>query len=105
MSELQPILDLLGGKFHRLPQVLAWLFAIQTAFKFINACLQKYLTARMVEAAMNDDEDDDYFWRQLLARRWYRTANFLLDLVLRLKLPTQADYQKAVQQHQRNTES
>lgn len=96
MTELQPLLDLLGGRFHRLPQIIAWLGAIQVALKFVNARLQKYLTTKMVEAATDIDSDNDIIWRDVLSARWYRITHFILDLVFRLKLPTLADFEHAI---------
>ncbi|MBC8095741.1 MAG: hypothetical protein H7Y43_08005 [Akkermansiaceae bacterium] len=94
MTELQPLLNLLGGKLGWLPAATAWLLAIQTAMKFINSRLQAFLTERMANIAASESSDDDEYFGAFLQRGWYRKLAFVLDLVFRLKLPTYAEFLK-----------
>lgn len=92
MNELQPLLDLLTGKFGWLPTVLGYMAAIRVPLKFVSARIQKNLTERMAAAAASQDPDDDRDFDALLRSRWYRITSFLLDLVFSFKLPTHADF-------------
>lgn len=91
MTELQPILDLLAGRFGWSPAVLGYIATTRLLLKFFSARLQRNLTARMVATAASADTEDDRDFT-FLSARWYRVTAFLLDLVFSFKLPTHADF-------------
>ena len=92
MTELQPLLNLLGGKFGWLPAVCGYITAFRVPLKFFSASIQKNLTTRMAAAATSADTEDRQDFDALLRARWYRVLNFTLDLVFSFKLPTHADF-------------
>jgi len=92
MSELQPLLDLLSGKFGWLATVVTWVGAIRLAVKPFNSRVQAKLTAAMAEAAASPDVEDDRMFEGLLGARWYRLLHFGLDLGTSIKLPTLTEF-------------
>ena len=89
-EQLQPLIDLLTGKFGWLATVLTWMSACRLALKPFSARIQQRMMAKMAEAA--EDPEDTRDWESILHRRWYRTMAFALDLVFSFKLPTHADF-------------
>lgn len=96
-AELKPLLDLLEGKHGWVATAVSWLLAIQTALKFVNAHLQAALTAKMVDIATSGDQLDIDWFDAILQKKTYRLIAFLLDLILRLKLPTHAEFTRLLQ--------
>ena len=93
MNELQPLINLLSGKFGWLPALLGYMAAIRVPLKFVSARIQANLTARMAAAAASADPEEQKDF-DFLSARPYRVAAFLLDLVFSFKLPTHADFLK-----------
>lgn len=85
MSELQPILDLVG---HKLPWLMTFVGGARLLMKWVSGPVQTKLTARMAAAATSPDEQEERDWEAVLSARWYRGMSFAVDLVLSVKLPT-----------------
>jgi hypothetical protein len=92
MTFLQPIADLLSGKYPWLITVLALIGAVRVPLKFFSEGIQARMTARMVAAAASCDPQDDRDWDALLTSRRYRFITFVLDLLFSYKLPMYADF-------------
>lgn len=93
MEQLEPILKLLTGKYGWLSTVFTWTTAIGFVVKLFSTKLQNRMTELMVEAATNDDNEDDVLWDRVLAWTPYKVLAYALDYLLRIKLPKLHDFQ------------
>lgn len=96
MNELQPLLDLLGGKAGWLPTALTWLAAIKLASTLVENKLNHWLCDQLNQIAASEGGDDDAYLRALFSRSWYKLGSFLLRFT-GLRLPTLADLERAIQ--------
>lgn len=94
-TELQPILDLLTGKFHWLPALLAWVGALKTLFHFLGRYLTGWTAGVLVRIVNSPDPTDDHLLLTVLDSRAYQLLHFALAL-FSLPLPTRADYDAAL---------
>src|SRR5882724_11784745 len=94
-TELQPILDLLTGKFHWLPALLAWVGALKTLFHFLGRYLTAWTAGVLVRLVNSPDPTDDHLLLTVLDSRAYQLLHFALAL-FSLPLPTRADYDAAL---------
>ena len=94
-TELQPILDLLTGKFHWLPALLAWVGALKTLFHFLGRYLTTWTAGVLVRIVNSPDPTDDHLLLSVLDSRAYQLLHFALAL-FSLPLPTRADYDDAL---------
>ena len=94
-TELQPILDLLTGKFHWLPALLAWVGALKTLFHFLGRYLTAWTAGVLVRIVNSPDPTDDHLLLTVLDSRVYQLLHFVLAL-FSLPLPTRADYDAAL---------
>lgn len=85
MNELQPLLELLEGKYGWLGSALAWMGALRLAAKFISNRLQSAMTRIVASKA------DPEFLAVVLNNKGYRLAAFLVDLFASVKLPSAKD--------------
>lgn len=96
MNELKPIFDLLSARFGWFSAVtvclpaLLWFFG--AVVKPFNLRLQAVLTERMADAI--EDEEDAARYHRILNSTWYWFGSLLLDIVMRIKLPTNAAFHK-----------
>jgi hypothetical protein len=91
MNEIQPLLDLLGGKLPWLPTIIVWLGALKLFFHFTGGFIQSQAAAFMVRIVDSEDPNDDHFLLVILDSRIYQFIRFLLQ-VASLPLPARADY-------------
>lgn len=96
MSELQPLIDLLAGKYGGLATVFTWMGAMRVAAKPISAVLQEGFSKAIAQAVDSDDDGDDKLVQAILGSRAYRLCAFLLDWIASVKLPTLKAYRDAV---------
>jgi len=94
-AELQPILDLLTGKYHWLPALLAWVGALKTLFHFFGRYLTTWTAGVLVRIVNSPDPEDDHLLLNILDSRAYQRLHFALAL-FSLPLPTRADYDVAL---------
>ncbi|HEV2692353.1 MAG TPA: hypothetical protein VG347_05605 [Verrucomicrobiae bacterium] len=94
-TELQPLLDLLTGKFHWLPALLAWVGALKTLFHFLGRYLTAWTSSVLVSIVNSPDPTDDHLLLTVLDSRIYQLLHFALAL-FSLPLPTRADYDAAL---------
>lgn len=95
MNELQPLIDLLSGKFGWLSTVFAWMGAMRVAAKPISAVLQDGAAKFIASAIESESDDDDRLAASILGSRTYRLLAFVLDWVASIKLPTLKQYREA----------
>src|SRR5450756_722863 len=94
-TELQPILDLLTGKFHWLPALRAWVGALKTLFHFLGRHLTAWTAGILVYIVNSPDPADAHVLLTVLDSRLYQLLHFALAL-FSLPLPTRADYNAAL---------
>ena len=85
MNEIQPLLELLEGKYGWVSTVVVWVGALRLTAKFVSHNLQVAMTR--IVAAKADPE----FLSVVLNNRGYRLAAFLVDLFASVKLPSAKD--------------
>ena len=85
MNELQPLIELLEGKYGWASTVLVWVGALRLTAKFVSNQLQ---TAMMRIVASKSDPE---FLTMVLNNKGYRLAAFLVDLFASVKLPSAKD--------------
>lgn len=85
MNELQPLIELLEGKYGWISTVVVWVGALRLTAKFISAQLQAAMTR--IVAAKADPE----LLAVVLNNKTYRLAAFLVDLLASVKLPSAKD--------------
>lgn len=95
MNDIQPVLDLLSGKFHWLPALLTWIGAAKLLFHFIGGWLTGWAASVVVWIVDSPDPDDDHFLLLVLDSGIYKFVKFLLGL-FSLPLPSRADYDAAL---------
>lgn len=96
MNELQPLIDLLAGKYGGITTVLAWIAAARTAGIFVGGILRRWAADRLNAIAASASLDDDEYLRDTFAHPGYKLIAFLLALA-GLDLPSSADLERAIQ--------
>lgn len=96
ISDLQPILDLLGGKAGWLGTVITWFGAAQIVLRFADTRIRHWVSDKLNASAASAETDDDELLRGLFSRRWWKIAALvfplpkLADLDRALKLQAEA---------------
>lgn len=88
MNELQPLLDLLGGKGAWIGTVIVWMGALRLVAKFFSGWLQGVFTKGLQGVVDSIETDDDALAARILASLWYRALAFVIDLLTSIKLPS-----------------
>lgn len=95
MSELQPLLDLLGGKISWLATALAWIGALRLVAKPVSAWVQSAFSKLVAKTIETPEVDDDALVAKLISSWPYRVLSFLVDWIASVKLPTTETLQTA----------
>jgi len=85
MNEIEPLMNLMAGKYGWLSGFITWVGALRLAGKFISRQLQIAMT-RIVQA-----KADPELLSVVLNNRAYRLIAFLIDLFASVKLPNAKD--------------
>lgn len=86
MTELQPILDWLMGKW---PWLAGTMATARLLAKPISGLLQSFLTKLALYVIATPEQDDDLWVKRLVTHKAYRFSAFLLDWILSIKLPSE----------------
>lgn len=93
-DEIQALLRQLSGDGGWLAAVTAWLFYSQTLAKLAQPRVTEALTRLFARVIETEDTDDDARLIRVLSSFRYWIIGEILDLLLRVKLPTLADFRR-----------
>ena len=85
MNDIQPLIELLEGKYGWASTFLVWVGALRLTAKFVSNQLQAAMMR--IVASKSDPE----FLTMVLNNKGYRLAAFLVDLFASVKLPSAKD--------------
>lgn len=90
MNDMQPLIDLMSGKFGWFATLLAWIGALRLPAKLLQGWLQRLGTALVARVLASPEPDDDALLRRCLESLTYRVIALFADVLLSIKLPTAA---------------
>lgn len=97
MTEDPTILVLAQETF---PMLAVYWLAAEKILKLVQPFLIGFVNRAIARAVETSDTDDDHFIEVVLKSKAWRLIGFLLDLLVRIKLPTAADLDNALKAKQ-----
>lgn len=100
MNELQPLLNLLGGKAGWLTTLITWLGVLAPLSALCGTKFKHWISDKLNAVAASEDLDDDAYLTKLFSLAPWRLAAFLSKFTP-FHLPTLADLERAIRlQHE-----
>lgn len=93
MDDLQPLLSLLGSKY---TTIAAYWLAGEKILKFLQPAIMGRFNAAIQRVVDTEETEDEETLARLFSTKTYRTIAFLLDFLIRFKLPGNAELKAAL---------